>query len=166
MRTRIDMKSAAAGAGLVALLLLLAGAAGGGSESPPIGRFQIACTSTLCFLVDTATGQVWMMGDEDFRAPKLQGPSQEVAVQTNGFVGAWVAEDPNNNNVRLLLEPAGSAVATDGNGRYEGRWRLFGTRVVISIDDDVLTGELQPDGYLLLGEPGDEENRVRLRRAP
>lgn len=167
MRGQVDAKSAAVGAVLGISLLLLAGATSGGrDETPVIGRFQIACTNTLCFLVDTATGQVWMTGDSDFRAPKLRDPSPALTGEAQGFLGRWIADDPQSDNVDLQVEPDGRAVATDGSNRFEGRWRAFGTRIIVTMDDEVLAGELQPDGRLLLGELGQEGNRITLRRAP
>ncbi len=167
MRGQVDTKSAAVGAVLGISLLLLAGAASGGrDEAPVIGRFQIACTNTLCFLVDTATGQVWMTGDFDFRTHKLRDPSPALTGEAQDFLGRWIADDPQSNNVGLQIEPDGRAVATDGNSRFEGRWRTFGMRIIVTIDDEVLTGELQPDGRLLLGETSQAGNRITLKRAP
>jgi len=55
MKTRIDMKSVIIGGMATVGLCLLARAAGSGGAPGPIGRFQIACTNTTCYLVDTAT---------------------------------------------------------------------------------------------------------------
>jgi hypothetical protein len=107
-----------------------------------------------------------MTGDRGFWDSKLNAPTPVPASETNGYVGHWTTNDPNSMNVDLQIRADGGAVATDGNDRYEGRWRLFGTQIIITVEDEVLTGELQPNGRLLLGEPGSESDHVTFRKAP
>lgn len=171
MKGRIHVKSIVAGAGLAGLLLALAGAAGGGSSgnraaAPASGRFQIACTNTLCYLVDSATGDVWMTGDPGFWESKLEVRPTEPGPVVQGFVGQWAADDPNSAGVTLQVEPDGSAVATDGVSRFEGRWAVEGTRMVLSLGDEAMLGEILPDGRLVVTEPGNAENRVTFKKAP
>jgi hypothetical protein len=167
MKGHINIKSAAIGAAVVVSLLLVTGAVGGRGSLPVIGRFQIACTDSICYLVDTATGQVWMTGDRDFREPKLKAPEPVMTGQAAAFVGHWASDDPEEEDLRIRLEPDGTAVASEDNDRrYEGHWRVEGARVVITIEDETITGELQPDGRLLLWEQGDEDERIMFKRVP
>jgi hypothetical protein len=174
MRGHINIKSAAIGGVMGVLTLLLVGAAGGPGDMPVIGRFQIACANAACFLVDTATGQVWMTGNPGFWDSKLgaPAPAAEVAApaaseaRTQRFVGQWTPEDPQSNNINLRIDADGFAIATDGSNRYEGRWSALGSRIVINLGEEVLMGTLQDDGRLIVGEPDNEEDRVTLRRVP
>lgn len=167
MKTRIDIKSAVVGGLLVAGLCLLAGASGG--LSAMIGRFQIACTDSVCYLVDTATGQVWDHGDPDFKSPKLPGAAAAKTPRapmagSEAFVGLWQSEDPDEDDLGLRLEADGRALATEGSNRHKGKWRVQGGRIFITIEDETVTGEIAPDGRLILWEEGDEDERIPFRR--
>jgi hypothetical protein len=162
-----DARNAPVVALLGALLLLVAGTAGAtqsGSDTPAVGRFQIACTDTVCYLVDTVTGQVWTSADPEFRVPKLSDFLPAKTNETQGYVGQWVSDDPDEDDLGLRIEPNGHAVGTEGKKSYEGRWRVEGTRIFLSIDNDELVGELQPDGCLNLCEDGDE--RIVFKKVP
>jgi len=164
MKTRIDMKSVMVGGMLATGLCLLAGAAGSGGEPGPIGRFQLACTNTVCYLVDTATGQVWDHGDPRFKLPKLQDPPVAVTGEATDFVGRWNSDDPDEDDLTLRLEAGGRAFATDGTKRHEGRWRVEGTRIFITIDDDTVTGELDSADRLLLWDEDNADDRIPFRK--
>ena len=164
MKTRIDTKSVLIG-GMVAVgLCLLAGAAGSSGGPGPIGRFQIACTNTMCYLVDTATGQVWDRGDRDFKSPKLQDQRTVVTGEATDFVGQWHSDHPDEDDLGLRLEADGRAVATEGDRRHEGAWRVEGTRIFITIDDETVTGEFDSTGRLVLWEEGDPEEKIPFRK--
>ncbi len=160
------MKSAVIAVTLGISALLVAGVAGGGHDAPVIGRFQIACTSTHCYLVDTATGQVWTSGEPGFRAPKLGGTPTVATTEAQVFIGRWVSDDPNSNDVALHIRPGGLASATDSSLRFEGRWAIEGTHLVLTIDDEMLVAELLPDGRLSVKEEGGEGDGIVLARAP
>ena len=185
MRSKIDMKSVAFGVGLGALLLILAGAANSRNGIGEIGRFQIACTSTLCYLVDTVNGEVWSTGDKGFWESKLgvatDVPSQVLPVQPTapaqdvqprqpaaeqGFVGRWVADNADSATVSLQINADGTAMTTDEVSHYAGRWNALGSQVVITVDSDILMGTLMNDGRLLVSQPGNDEYRAIFHRAP
>ena len=153
---------------LGALLFLaapMAHAAEGHSDMPAVGRFQIACTDTLCYLVYTVTGQVWTSNDPEFHAPKLSGLVPAKTDEPQGYVGRWVSDDPDETDLGLRLEPDGKAVATEGSKRYEGRWRVDGTRLILNVEDESLAGEMMADGRLSLWEQDNADRRVAFRRA-
>ena len=71
MKNKLDIKSALLGlfVGLVAVLAIAAK-----PVSPQgIGRFQLGHVgpNNMYMLVDTATGEVWYVSDQDFKKPKL-----------------------------------------------------------------------------------------------
>lgn len=190
MRGKIDMKSAVLGVGLGAVLLMLAGAAGGGSGGNPVGRFQIACTSTLCYLVDTVDGEVWSTGDKGFWESKLgvstaataqvppvqpaqaaqpNEPVQEVQpiqpANGQGFVGRWVA-DNGDANVSLQIDADGTAITTDDVSHFQGTWNALGSQLIITVGNEILMASFMNDGRLLVTEPGNTDSRVIFRRAP
>jgi len=167
MKRHIDIKSAALGGLLATGLLLLAGATG--DPSLVVGRFQIACTDSICYLLDTATGQVWESRDAGFKAPKLPvaspaKPPGTLMPGTEGFVGQWHSDHPEEDDLRLGLETDGRALATEGDRRYEGHWHVEGRRIFVTIDDETVTGEIASDGRLVLWEEGDEDERIPFRR--
>ena len=164
MKTRIDMKSVVVGGMLAAGLCLLAGAAGSGGTPGPIGRFQIACTNTTCYLVDTVAGQVWQSGDREFKSPKLQDQGAAVTGEATDFVGQWHSDDPDEDDLGLRLEADGRALATEGSKLHEGLWRVEGARIFITIEDETVTGELDPAGRLILWEEGDADERIPFRK--
>jgi hypothetical protein len=167
MKRHIDVKSAGIGAVAGFAFMLLAGATA--ERSLVVGRFQIACTDSACWLVDTATGQVWYQGDPGFKAPKLavvpaaQVP-EAVPAGAEGFVGQWHSDHPDEDDLGLRLEADGRALATEGSRRYEGRWRVEGGRIFVTIDDETVTGEIGADGRLILWAEGDEDERIPFRR--
>jgi len=168
MKGQIQIKSAVIGAALVLALVLLAGATGSSGRLPVVRRFQIACTNMQCYLVDTATGQVWMQADHDFKEPKLEAPAATPALtgDATDFVGSWASDDPQEDDLSIRLEPDGRAIASEDTKQYEGRWRVEGARVVITVEDESVVGELQPDGRLLLWEEGDRDDTIMFKRVP
>lgn len=168
MKGHIEVKSAVIGAVLVLALVLLAGATGSSGRLPVVGRFQIACTNTRCYLVDTATGQVWMDDATDFKAPKLDAPASTPALagDATDFIGQWASDDPKEDDLAIRLEPDGRAIASEDTKQYEGNWRVEGTRVIITVEDESVVGELQPDGRLLLWEEGDRDDTIMFKRVP
>jgi hypothetical protein len=70
---KIDTKSLLVGMILSVCVLLALGAATGGRAD--IGRYQVACpdSSSVCFVIDTTTGQVWQRhsksGGNDYGSP-------------------------------------------------------------------------------------------------
>ncbi|MBN1361080.1 MAG: hypothetical protein JW993_10825 [Sedimentisphaerales bacterium] len=167
MRGQIDVKSAALGALLAVLVMLVAGSDGNGREAPQMGRFQIACTNTECFEVDTATGQVWRSSSGSFSHPKLQGPAAANAtIQSSDFLGRWLWEDPKASDRSLRLEPGGRVSYTEEGRGYEGLWYVEGTRMIVAIDNETFAGEMQPDGRLILSAPGRDDKQVSLKKAP
>jgi hypothetical protein len=164
MKTRIDRKSVLIG-GMVAVgLCLLAGAAGSSDAPGPIGRFQIACTNTACYLVDTATGQVWDHGDREFKSPKLQDQRATVTGKATDFVGRWDSDHPEEDDLTIRLEADGRALASEGSRRHEGTWRVEGTRIFITIEDETVTGQLDSADRLILWEEGDPDEKIPFRK--
>ena len=187
MRGKIDVKSLAAGAGLAALLLMLVGAAGGQNAGGPVGRFQIACTTTICYLVDTVNGEVWSTGDKGFWESKLgvstatATPAQVPQAQPNipvpevqqiqpatgqGFIGHWVTDNADGGNVSLQIDADGTATTTDEISHFQGTWNALGSQVIITVGGDILMASLMNDGRLLVSQPGKAESRVIFRRVP
>ncbi|MBN2128357.1 MAG: hypothetical protein JW741_02635 [Sedimentisphaerales bacterium] len=164
MKTRIDMKSVIIGAVAAVGLCFLVGATGSGDRPGAIGRFQIACTNTLCYLVDTATGQVWQSGDREFKSAKLQDRAAAVTGEATGFVGRWDSDHPEEDDLTIRLEAGGRALATEGSRRHEGSWRVEGARLFITIDDETVTGELDPAGRLILWEEGDPDEKIPFHK--
>ena len=164
MKTRIDGKSVIVG-GMVAFgLFLLTGAAGSGDGPGPVGRFQIACTNAVCYLVDTSTGQVWQSGERDFKSPKLPDQRAPVTGEAADFVGRWDSDHPDEEDLTIRLEAGGRAIATEGTRRHEGSWRVEGTRIFITIDDETVTGQLDSAGRLILWEEGDPDEKIPFRK--
>ncbi len=169
MSRHVHLKSAAVGAALGVLFLLLAGAAQrkDDTDTPAIGRFQIGGTYTLCYVVDTSTGQVWASVDPGFKEPKLHAAAPTLTTELAGFLGRWVWEDATAADRDIQIEPDGRALATEENRHYEGRWYIEETHIVITISDEILVGELQPDGRMSLWEPGnDQQQQIVLRKVP
>ena len=158
--SEIDMKSAMAGGILGTLLCLLVGAADHSGSPGAVGRFQIACTNMVCYLVDTTNGQVWQSGDRGFKSPKLQDQPVALTGESADFVGQWDSDDPSEDDLTLRIEPDGEAIATEGSRQHEGRWRVEGTRIFITIDDETVTGEIVPEGRLILWEEGNDDDRI------
>ena len=164
MKTRIDRKSVLIGGMMGVGLCLWAGAVGSSDGPGPVGRFQIACTNAVCYLVDTATGRVWQSGDRDFKSPKLQDHGAAVTGEATDFVGQWHPDHSDEDDLGLRLEAGGRAVATEGDRRHEGSWRMEGTRIFITIDDDTVTGEFDSEGRLVLWEEGDPDEKIPFRK--
>jgi hypothetical protein len=153
MEIRIDLKSAVIGGVAVLALGLVIGAAGE-RPSGTIGRFSLVTggTSDLTYLVDTATGRVWRSGDRGWKDPKLGDRHVPDAAESSAFLGHWRSVPGSEEDLGLHLEPEGRARATGDGDAYEGAWRAEGTRIVITIDDEVVVGEVTPDGDLVLWE--------------
>ena len=164
MKTRIDMKSVLIGGMAAVGLCLLAGAARTGNGPGQIGRCQIACTNTLCYLVDTATGQVWQSSNRDFKSPKLQDQRAAVTGEATDFVGRWDSDHPDEDDLTIRLEADGRALASEGSRRHEGTWRLEGTRIFITIEDETVTGQLDSADRLILWEEGDPDEKIPFRK--
>jgi hypothetical protein len=79
-------------------------------------------------------------------------------------MGQWMSDDPNEDDVGLQLEPDGRAIATEGDRRYEGRWRIEGTRIIFSVGDESIVGEVQSDGRLQVWEQGQGSEYMTLKR--
>lgn len=82
MRRHVDTRTFVIGAVIAALVLLAAGAVRQDS-SGEVGRFQVACTDSMAYLVDTTTGQVWRSVDRQFSEPKLTGRPAATADSEN-----------------------------------------------------------------------------------
>ena len=162
MNKRIHLKTLLIAAASLALLLLLAGAAGRSSQ-PQIGRFQIACTDSACYLVDTATGAVWHSGDRDFRRPKIAPVTEVGKPEKKAFVGQWRSIG-DGGKVRIWLESDGTARA-ESPEPHEGNWRLAGDRIIITVDEDEsATGYIDTLGNLVLQEEGHEDDRLSFEK--
>ncbi len=162
MNKRIHLKSLLIAAASLALLLLLAGAAAR-SPQPQIGRFQIACTDSACYLVDTATGAVWHSGDRDFRRPKIAPVTEAGDLEMKDFVGQWRSVS-DGGKVRLWLESDGTARA-ESPEPHEGSWRLAGDRILITLDEDqTITGYIDTLGNLVLWEEGHDDDRMSFEK--
>jgi len=162
MNRRVKIRTAIVASISLAILCLLTGAATNG-PSPQVGRFQIDCTNTSCYLVDTATGQIWVSGSRDFYKPKIDTQSVEMKVEPKDFIGQWRAD---KEDVTLWLEEGGVARGSSDGEEHEGTWRSQGSRVFIMIFGSPIAGEIAPSGGLSLwqDEGGDEGERVYFRK--
>ncbi len=161
MNRFMNIKAVVVGVVLLTLLCLLTGAAGH-EPLPQVGRFQIDCTNTSCYLVDTVTGQVWNNSHRDFYKPKLQPPPVGPPAKAQDFIGQWRSDE---EDAILWLEKDGSARANADDKEHQGRWRVADGKIVVTIDDDTFNGEIAPDGALALWEEGfHSDGRVRFRR--
>ena len=164
MKVFFDIRSLAVGGAVVGMVVLLAGAAGS-DPLPQIGRYQIACTQTMCYLVDSMTGQVWSVSDRGFKDPKIKGRAVRTTEATKGYVGQWSGMTPDQEEVSIHLKADGLADAKDEDGKdYAGHWRVVGNRITLSIGGEDLTGEMSGDGQLILWAEGDEDERVIFQR--
>ncbi len=186
MAKRVDSRNVLLGVVLGGALCVLIGAAGGAPEGP-VGRFQIACTQNGAYLVDTTTGQVWHNSEREFRPPKLRAESTpekppagrlsepgipavqdrttESRVRTGsaGFIGTWVLTHPTEGQLGIRIEPEGRAVLTEGNKSWEGKWRIEGSRITLTTEQETVTAQLDDQDRLLVKE-GDGEP-IAFKRA-
>ncbi len=179
MKWQMDTKSLALGIVLgVGLSVLIAAAR---SElAGPLGRYQVCCGQNSAYLVDTATGQVWINNEREFRAPKLrsEGVSESPAAakppvarapaiealrteprprtRPAGFVGKWVLKHPTEGQLGIQIEPDGRAVLTEGDQSWEGKWRTEGDQITITTEAETVTARLDDQGRLLVRE-GDSD---------
>lgn len=162
MKKHTNIKTAVIAIVIVALLCLLAGAARR-DPLPQVGRFQIDCTNTSCYLVDTATGQVWSPGSREFYRPKLDTQPAGPPAKAEDFIGQWRAD---KEDVTLWLEEGGVARGASDGEEHEGTWRSQGSRVFIMIHGEAITGQIAPHGGLMLSqdEGGDEGERIHFRK--
>ncbi|MBP7053111.1 MAG: hypothetical protein KBE65_19060 [Phycisphaerae bacterium] len=186
MAKRVDSKSVLLGVVLGGALCVLIGAAASPSNGP-VGRFEIACTQNGAYLVDTTTGQVWHNSERGFRSPKpptgsasekpvaghlsepaapvVQDRRTEPRIRTGsaGFVGAWVLTHPTEGQLGIRIEPEGRAVLTEGNKSWEGKWRIEGSQITITTEQETVTAQLDDQDRLLVKE-GDGEP-IAFKRA-
>lgn len=165
MKARFDIRSLVVGGLVLGMIVLLAGAVGS-DPLPEIGRYQIACTQTMCYLVDSMTGQVWSAGDRGFKDPKIKDKAVRVREATKGYVGQWSATDPDHSDVSIHLKADGLLIAKEGSDEvHEGHWRVVGDRITLSVEDEAFTGQMSGDGQLILWENGNEDDRLIFQRA-
>ena len=164
MKARFGIRSLVVGGVVVGMVVLLAGAAGS-DPLPEIGRYQIACTQTKCYLVDSMTGQVWSSSGFGFTDPKIKGKAVRAREAATGYVGQWSGMTPDQSEVSIHLKADGLVHAKDDDGKdHEGHWRVVGDRITVSVDGEALTGRMSDDGQLILWEDGDEDNRLVFQR--
>ena len=116
---------------------------------------------------------LWEDGDHDhtimFKRPATQAQLQAMTLNAAeaGFLGRWVCDDPNEDDLGLRIEPDGVAIATEGDKRYDGRWSLEGSQLTLHLEEEEeLLGELIPGGRLSLREVDDkdDDDRILFRR--
>jgi hypothetical protein len=173
MTHRFDLKSMMVGGLLIAALALLAGAVTDGPAAPA-GRFSMVTTANRAFLLDTATGQVWVASgtissdsEQVFKAAKLGSETAPIATAATGqgrrFAGQWKATRPNEDDLNLRIDPDGRCSAMDDDRTHKGSWRIEGERIIITIDDEAVQGELGADGRLVLWEEDGDERIAFVR---
>ncbi len=165
MKAHFDIRSLVVGGVVVLMVVLLAGAAGT-DPVPQIGRYQIACTQTTCYLVDSMTGQVWSDRDGGFKDPKVKSRAARTTETAKGYVGQWHTADPDKEQLSIHLKADGllNAKEADDDKDYRGHWRVVGDHIALSVDDEALTGRMSDDGQLILWEDGNEDDRLAFRR--
>ncbi len=171
MTRRVDRRSVVLGIVLGGGLCVLIAAAGD-EPAGPVGRFQIDCTQNGAYLVDTITGRVWHNSERDFRSPKLRADSATegpAAARTSTartpatFVGAWVLNHPTEGQLGIRIEPDGRAILTEGNKSWEGKWRIEGSLMTITTEQETVTAQLDDQGRLLVKEGSGEA--IAFKRA-
>ncbi len=160
MKVHVDLKSVVIGFLLAGVVFLGLGTARIGPREV-VGRFQIACTDTLCFVVDTVTGQVWTSQQKEFLEPKIKTVAAEIQAEAGkAFVGAWRTVDGQDPELTIRLDADGGVLATEvgDDDEYPGSWRMDGDRVVINVDEEEYTAEMTSGGRMILHErDGDDE---------
>jgi len=163
MNRRTNIKTVTIVIVLVALLCLLTGASRLASPLQ-VERFQIDCTDSSCYLVDTATGQVWRSSDRDFMSPKLDVQPENVPAEVKNLLGQWKSTDKEGQEITLRLEVDGNARGVEKGKIHEGRWQTQGEKIVLTFDDDTLWGQIESDGRMTLWENDDDEDRLHLQK--
>jgi len=158
MTWRIHNRSLVLGGLFGAGLCLLIGAVR--NDVPgPVGRYTIGCTQSGAYLVDTVTGQVWHNSEREFRTPKIgnepapQAPATArtpAAKTPGGFLGKWVLTHPTEGQLIIQIDPDGRAVLTEGDKRWDGKWRIEGNQITITTERESVTAQLDDQGGLLV----------------
>jgi hypothetical protein len=163
MRASFNIRSLVVGGVVAGMVLLLAGAMST-DPLPEIGRYQLSCTQNRCYLVDSMTGQVWPDRVTEFREPKIKSRAEKVDEAAKGYLGRWSGVTPDKEQLSLHLEADGFLHVKDKDGKeHTGRWRLSGDRIILSVDDETIIGQMSGDGRLIMWEEDNEDNRVIFR---
>jgi len=173
MTWRIHNRSLVLGGVWGAGLCLLIGAAARNELPGPVGRYDIGCTQSGAYLIDTVTGQVWHNSEREFRTPKVGSGSASPVPTTartpaagtpGGFIGKWVLSHPTEEQLSIQIAPDGRAVLTEGDKSWDGKWRIEGNRITITTEQESVTAQLDDQGGLLVREGTGEA--IPFVRAP
>lgn len=164
---RFDVKSLVIGGLVVGGACMVMGMVAAYEPAPQIGRFQIDCTQTTCYMVDTVTGQAWASHAAAFGKPKIKGPEERTATALKGYVGRWVAVDPDQTEGAITFNADGTLVTEDDEGgdTYSGTWRVEGNCVRFDVDKEPFTGEISANGQLILWEDTETDDKLVFKPA-
>lgn len=86
----------------------------------------------------------------------VQAPRPAVPPGPADFIGNWVLTHPTEEQLGIRIEEGGRSVLTEGSNMWEGRWRLEDGRIIISTENETVTGRLDAQGRLLVREGAGE----------